>query len=245
MKSKIYTGKWFLLLGLIMLVSAAAEAQRGRGYYRRHNSYSYYRYSRPYYYNRSVVSLGFGYRPYGYYPYYRPYGYYSLGRPLIGLHLNILPRGYRTIYVGPNPYYYYNGTYYRSYRNRYETVAPPLGAQVPELPRGAQVKVIDGEKYFETNGTFYKEVITDKNEIWYEVVGVNGVLNTGQDNGAGAEKYDDQVGDTVDTLPEGSKAVVINKQKYYKSPAGLYYQEVIEGDHVYYEVVGKSDDMPQ
>ena len=80
--------------------------------------------------------------------------------------------------MGMNPYYYYNGTFYRPSANQYEVVAPPLGATVNKLPQGSTVRVINGEKYYEMNGTYYQEQLDDKDRLSYRVVGTDGVLNT-------------------------------------------------------------------
>jgi len=37
-------------------------------------------------------------------------------------------------------------------------------------------------------------------------------------------------------LPADSRVQVINQQKYFASPGGVYYKEVIEGDKIRYEV---------
>ena len=84
--------------------------------------------------------------------------------------------------MGPNPYYYFNGIFYRPHANQYQVVAPPLGAVVNKLPSGAKVRVIDGQKYYEQNGTFYKEEVDQNNRLSYKVVGTDGVLNTNPDN---------------------------------------------------------------
>ena len=48
-------------------------------------------------------------------------------------------------------------------------------------------------------------------------------------------------GTRVDQLPPGARTVVIKNEKYYLSPTGVYYQVVIEGDKVRYEVTGNSE----
>jgi len=154
--------------------------------------------------------------------------------------------------------------YYRPYNGGgYEVTAPPLGATVKRLPSGAKVTVIDGVKYYELGGTFYQEEITEKNKLRYIVVGTDGVLNTGaadDTNNDGAApntvtpdkntvtpqknattKQLPEVGTRFDKLPEGSKTVVLKKEKYFVSPAGVYYQEVIDGNTVRYEVTGNSE----
>jgi len=256
--NKYITG--FVLLCSILL-SFTATAQRHYG-----NRYGYSRnYSRPH------VSINIGrpyYRPYYSRPVYSyrrpvyraPYAYVHFG-PSIGFHINALPFGYYPFYYGGSPYYYNDGVYYRPYSGGgYEVTAPPLGASVKRLPSGAKVTVIDGVKYFELGGTFYQEEINEKNKVSYKVVGTDGVLNTGngqeiiednnEDNSIAAPQdkpvvIDNAVtpvaGTRFDKLPEGSKAVVIKKEKYYLSPAGVYYQEVIDGNTIRYEVTGSSD----
>ena len=254
------TAKFFIRLLVLSLasviISSNLNAQRGRHYERR-GYHSYY--------SRPIVSIGFGYRNYGYYPYYSPpYRYYP-GGLYFGMRIGALPFGYSSIYVGPNQFYYYDGIYYRPYGgDEYEVTAPPLGAKVPQLPRNAKAVVIDGQKYYESNGTYYKEEITDSNDMLYKVVGTNGKLNTGNnvnsdnnidDNNNSSNNSDSnnsnvqnddrgsvKIGDRVDELPADSKAVVINKQKYFQAPSGYYYQEVVDGNKIHYEVVGKSSD---
>lgn len=226
------------------IISSQLNAQRGR-YYERRGYHSYY--------SRPIVSIGIGYRNYGYYPYYSPAYRYYPGGPYFGMRLGALPFGYRSIYIGPQLFYYYNGIYYRPYGDdQYEVTAPPLGAKIPQLPRNSKVTVINGQKYYESNGTFYKEEITDNNEILYKVVGVNGQLNTddntGNNNNDNSTIQNDdrgtvKIGDRVSELPGDSKVVVINKEKYFLSPSGFYYQEVVEGNKIHYEVVGKSSDL--
>ncbi|MBK6635251.1 MAG: hypothetical protein IPG38_13930 [Chitinophagaceae bacterium] len=123
-----------LVMLFALLVSVESFAQRGRG-----------RNYKPYQYNRNQVTVHVGprynYRP-AYRPYYRPNyrpAYRSVYRsprayvhygPVFGVRVNVLPYGYNRIFVGPDPYYYNNGIYYRPYNNQYEVVAPPLHATV-------------------------------------------------------------------------------------------------------------------
>jgi hypothetical protein len=244
MKTQSYTYLFLLTLVACLVFSSASFAQRGRygydrGYHRNYYQQRNYSYSRPYIsgylnnYSYGYRNYSYGYRPGYYYPYRSSI---SLVIPPFGVRIGTLPFGYRSFYVGPNPYYYYNGNYYRPYANEYETVAPPLGAVVDELPPGAKVKVIDGQKYYELNGTYYKEETDANNKLSYTVVGTDGVLNT---DGQGNVSSEPVIGDRIDRLPGDSKAVVIQGEKLYNTPSGLYYKEVIEGNKVYYELVGK------
>jgi hypothetical protein len=255
------TAKFFFrlltLLLITVVISSNLNAQRGRRYESRSRGYHSY-------YSRPIVSIGFNYRNYGYYPYYAPAYRYYPGGLYFGMHIGALPFGYSSIYVGPHLFYYYDGIYYRSYGDdQYEVTPPPIGAKIPELPCNAKPVVIDGKKYYESNGTYYKEEITDSNDVLYKVVGIDGKLNTdntinsdNNNNGSNNNNSDSnnsntqnddrsgvKIGDRVDELPTDSKVVVINKQKYFQSPSGYYYQEVVDGNTIHYEVVGKSSDQ--
>jgi Family of unknown function (DUF6515) len=238
MNSKNFSKRLLFILGAMLIIYMGAFGQPGHHHHNGRQGYYYDRGDRYYSFNRPYVSIAFGGINYRYSRgiYYRPYGsYFSVTVPPFGIRIRVLPPGYRRIYVGPREYYYYDGIYYNPYgRDEYEVIAPPLGARVPELPRGAEVTVIDDQKYYEFNGTYYKEEITQNNEIWYSVVGTNGVLNT-----EGTSIPDNKVSDKLDKLPANSKTVVISGQKYYVAPSGEYYQEVIDGNKVHYEIVGK------
>jgi hypothetical protein len=247
MKTQRFTYLFLLTTVACLLFSLAGFSQRGRygydrGYHRNYYPQRSYSYSRPYV-SVHLNNYGYGYRNYGYgYSpgYYYPYrSSVSVVIPPFGVRIATLPYGYRSFYVGPNPYYYYNGNYYRPYANEYETVAPPLGAVVDELPPAAKVKVIDGQKYYELNGTYYQEEIDGNNELSYRVVGTDGVLNTENTGGEENIPAEPAIGDRIDKLPGDSKAVVIQGQKLYSTPSGLYYKEVIEGNKIHYELVGK------
>lgn len=252
MKRKRHTFSAIAFIAVILVFSNDISAQPGRYRYDRGHAYAYghsYRYypapvryypPRVYYSVRPYVNVIFGGMNYRYQEgyYYRPYGSeFRVVVPPFGIRVSTLPYGYNSLYVGPNPYYYYGGTFYRPYSNQYEVIAPPLGAVVNQLPTGAKVAVIDGKKYYEDNGTYYEESISNNNRLEYTVVGTDGVLNTDQSTDQNVQKGP-TVGDRFNDLPANSKAVVINGEKLYVSPSGLYYKEVIDGNRVYYEVVG-------
>jgi hypothetical protein len=203
------------------------------------------------------------YRPV-YRPIYRsPRAYVHFG-PTFGVRLNVLPYGYSRIYVDRNPYYYNEGVYYRPQaNNQYEVVAPPLGAVVNKIPSNATVTVVDGMKYYQVGGTFYRDEISENGQHNYRVVGTDGVLNTIEESTTeetmteeittedtmteevtvtedqNLNAYDEVIpamGTRVDKLPLNSKVQVINQQKYFLSPAGIYYIEVVEDDKIKYEV---------
>ena len=258
MQRKHYTMVWMLVI-VFTLVAGDLMAQRGRYYRCPYRSY-YPRFvpARPFIASRPFLSIHFGGMRYRYQHgfFYRPFGTsLSLVFPPVGIRIHTLPPGYRRVYVGPNPYYYYNGIYYRSRPDRqFEVVTPPLGAEVDRLPPGAKVAVINGEKYYELNGTYYEEMISEENELYYRVVGTDGVLNTTTEANTGgrtAEFPDEdssaaragdgllRMGDRLEQLPADAREVVIDGEKYYTTSSGYYYREVKEGNRIFYELVGK------
>lgn len=236
------------VLGLLLLAGISSFAQgrrngRDNRYHQRYNSRNHY-YARPYY-----PAYRYNYRP-AYRPYYRPVyrtAYRPIYRPIyrmpryvhygpsFGVRINVLPFGYSRIMVGTVPYFYSQGVYYRNYSSGgYEVAAPPLGAIVSQLPPGAKRTTINGQDYYELGGTFYQE----EGRGNYRVVGADGVLNTYDEE----QPVDDDplplTGSRFEQLPPDSKPVVINQQKLYVSPDGVYYQEVMDNNRIVYEVAG-------
>ncbi len=231
-----------VVTGILLLAGISSFAQRGRY---QHQRYSYSpRYHNNYYARPHYPAYRYNYyrpRPVYVRPVYRPiyrmprYVHYG---PSFGFRLSVLPFGYTRVVVGSVPYFYNQGVYYRNYSSGgYEVVAPPLGATVSVLPPGAKSTTINGEQYYELGGTFYQQ--EDRNS--YRVVGTDGVLNT-YDEDNGTQPVDDNpvplTGSRFEQLPPDSKPVVINQQKYYMSPDGVYYQEVMENNKLLYEVAG-------
>lgn len=241
-----------LIFGMVSLQQSNAYAQRpsrggGGGHissgisrgsffhsspqsYRSSRSYSRperpgYNYSTPRY--RSNYRSYYGYRP-------RYYRYYNFYRPFLGFRLNILPYGYYPFYYGNDQYYYSGGLFYRPFQNSYEVVVPPVGANVPNLPDGAQPITINGTNYYEYKGVYYTQQLTSDNKTVYVVAGKDGILNTTDglvDN--------HQVGDIVKQLPANSQEVSIKNETMYVSPDGVYYEQVVDGDNVSYQVIGR------
>lgn len=172
----------FAFLAVLITASITTQAQRGRSYYRYAKFY-------PSYGQRFIsmpgpyVSIRFGGVPYYYSGglFYRPYGsYFQVAFPPFGLRVGILPSMYHPMMIAGNPYYYANGIFYRPSASTrdYEVVQAPVGAEVPSLPAETKTMVIDGEKFYSLNGTYFKDVVKPNGELWYKVVGKNGVLNT-------------------------------------------------------------------
>ncbi len=232
------------LFSVGLINSSTAEAQRYyRNYHRNyHRGYNYHRHAYPVRVQRVVYDYYPRYvTPYRSYPYsygdgyfYRPYGStIQVVAPRIGVRVTVLPRGYRPVYMDGQVFFYSNGIFYRRADREYEVVRAPIGAELPELPDQAKVIVIDGQKYYEYDGTYFKERIRQNGEIWYEVVGKDGRLQTDR---ADAPARDVRPGSLFNELPPDCKMVIINNQKYYVSPDHDYYEEVIENNRLYYRV---------
>ncbi|MGY3053584.1 hypothetical protein ACVWYG_001784 [Pedobacter sp. UYEF25] len=190
-----------------------------------------------------VQRSSYGYSNRGYRQNYRPsyryrpayYGYYNFYRPFIGFRLNILPYGYYPFYYGDQQYYYYGGLFYRPFQNSYEVVVPPVGADVPTLPSGAKSIAINGTDYYEYKGVYYTEKVNSDNQTVYVVAGKDGVLNTSD-----GLVDTHQIGDIVKQLPPDSQEITIKNETLYISPDGVYYEQVVDGDNISYQVVGRA-----
>jgi hypothetical protein len=220
--------KNIIAAGFISIICIQASAQQ------RHDHRNEYR--RGERYNSVPRSVVIPYHNYNYHYadgyFFRPSGaYFSIVAPPIGIYINILPRGYRTVYYPGGICYWYNGAYYRPYNSGYQVIEPPVGVAVPELLIDAKPIVVNNEKLYEMDGVYYKEEISNRGDITYRVVGKQGVVKADNVNTM-------QVGETIDRLPEGCKTVVLNNQKLFVSPANVYFEEVIKGNAIAYKVVG-------
>jgi len=178
--------------------------------------------------------------------YYRNQGYYrTYYTPRIGVSIHVLPRNYYPFYFGPDQYYYSEGLYYRQMEDdNYTVVEPPIGASIEKLPDNAQSIAINGMQYYELNGVYYQPVTRDDGTLVYQIAGKDGELNV---DDAGSNQEDlPQVGDLVDSLPEGCRIIRLNGQKYYESQEGYYFQEAVDtnGDKVF-KIVGTPDEEPE
>ncbi|MFI5163140.1 MAG: DUF6515 family protein, partial [Sphingobacteriales bacterium] len=118
--------------------------------------------------------------------YFYSHGYYgSLYYPWLGLGYGFLPYGYYPFWWGDAYYYYSGGLFYQYENDQYTVVEPPVGAEVKSLPEKAQSIVIDGQQYYEMNGVYYQPVTKEDGTVTYQVAGKDGELNTGA-NGAAA-----------------------------------------------------------
>jgi hypothetical protein len=184
-----------------------------------------------------------GGRPYG--GYYNSHGYYnSFYAPHLGFRLNVLPYGYYPFYWGSSQYFYSDGLYYQYMNDQYSVVEPPVGAAINTLPENAQSIMINGIQYYELNGVYYQPITRDDGSVVYQVAGKDGELNT--DNGTNTSAMaPPQIGDMVNTLPDGCRTIRINGQKYYVSPDDYYYQDARDNNNnKVYKIVGTPSDEP-
>jgi hypothetical protein len=205
----------------------AIRGNYGRSGYRGGLRGSYFG-GRSYYRGGVRGYYGAGYR--GFYHNYRGY-YNQFYYPRLGFSLSVLPYGYYPFYWGGNPYFYSDGYYYQQNNNQYTVVEPPVGAEINQLPSDAEQITIDGQEYYESNGVYYLLITKSNGRLVYRVAGKDGELNTeagaGNSNqvvGDDAANYP-QVGDVIDELPEDSRKVTINGDKYYVTPDGVYLHE--------------------
>lgn len=211
--------------GAIMSGRSNRFAQIPRGYTSGINRFG----SRPGRNGYGIYRPGFGRA------YYRPYySYYNYYRPFLGFRIGVLPFGYYPFYFGANQFYYSGGLFYQQNNNQYEVVVPPVGAEVPNLPEDANLVTINGVDYYEYKGVYYTQSQNAEGATVYVVAGKDGILNT---DGSATEKQN--IGDVINELPEGSRAVTIKNAKYFVSPNDVYYEEIVDGNSISYRVIGK------
>jgi Family of unknown function (DUF6515) len=129
-----------------------------------------------------------------------------------GAFFNALPTGYMPIYVGGNPYYYYQGAYYEPEASGYVAVTPPIGAVVPTLPPGAEPVVVGQTVYYYAGGAFYLQ------------------------QPQGFAVVAPPLGVTVTSLPPGATPVYIRGGLYYQA-GGAYFLPNMQGGVTVYTTV--------
>ncbi len=219
----------------------------GGGYYGYNRSY--YRSSFPFFHFGPAFGFRLNVLPFGYYPfyiganpyyyyqgvYYQPYygGGYQVIAPPLGATVYQLPATAKVTVIDGQKYYTVGGTFYQEEINQNNQLS-------------YRVVGIDGVINTAGNQQPPQNFDNGNSPAPYS----NGDMNNGMNNGnnypnnntlpAPQNNAIPQIGARFDNLPQGSRQVVINKQKYYLSPAGVYYQEVVDGNTVRYEVTGNS-----
>jgi hypothetical protein len=174
--------------------------------------------------------------------YFYSHGYYgSLYFPMLGLGFGYLPYGYYPFYWGGDPYYFSDGFYYQYNNDQYTVVEPPVGASINTLPSNAQSIVINGQQYYEENGVYYSPVTNPDGTVSYQISGKDGELNT--NTSGATTVVTPKVGDMTTILPPDCRKININSKVYYVSGDGIYYQETTDSNNnKVYKIVGLEAD---
>ncbi|WP_196892121.1 DUF6515 family protein [Aureivirga marina] len=134
---------------------------------------------------RHRVVYHFPHRPRVYYHHGHPYHFYNgyfwrpnrnrfiFSVPPFGLRINFLPTGYHKVFIGPDVYFYFKGTFYKKYGEEYEVIKAPYNAVVYELPEEATEVYIGGKRFYEYNHVLYKVVRTPEGKVFKVVNYVN------------------------------------------------------------------------
>lgn len=130
-----------------------------------------------------------------------------------GTAVDVLPNGYVSVMVGPMPYYYYRGVFYRPYRRGYVVVPAPVGAWIMAPPPG-QVVMVENDPFHYYRGVFYQP-----RDGRYVVVSP-------------------PIGAFVRTVPETARSRWIDGVEY-KEYAGTYYRPAIQDGRHGYQVTSQ------
>lgn len=126
--------------------------------------------------------------------------------------VRVLPTSCLPVYYGGINYSYYNGIYYRPYRDTYVVSFPPIGLRIGILPLDCQLYTFFGRSYHYYNGSYYQPIGNE-----YEVV-------------------PPPVGALVESIPDGYEQVIINGETYYIVD-GVQYKAVVYEGEIWYEVI--------
>lgn len=172
----------FICLFLIITTMAQAQRRTDRRRYRDVPRYGYHVRALP----RQVVNVRVRGHIFHYHAglFYRPFGNsYIIVQAPIGAYVPHLPRLWFRFVLGTRVYYYYYANYYTCINdnpdNGCTVVTPPIGARIDELPEGTRKVIIDNNTYYMLGNVYYKAVVDDHGEVWYEVVGIGYIDDTG------------------------------------------------------------------
>ena len=93
-----------------------------------------------------------------------------------GATLPSLPKGYDTVYLSSQPYYYNDGTYFESTDSGYAVVSAPVGITVTSLPNQAELITVDRQQLFQVGDAYYQALYSG-NGLVYKVVEDPGAAN--------------------------------------------------------------------
>lgn len=91
--------------------------------------------------------------------------------PVRGTFFHDLPGGYRRVFIGGVPYFFFAGVWYRPYLQGYIVVGAPLGAVIPVLPPGYTAVWIGASVYYYANGVYYSSLPGGEYEVVNPPVG--------------------------------------------------------------------------
>jgi len=78
--------------------------------------------------------------------------------PHPGFRINVLPRHYRTLHLGPLTYFFMEGVFYRPDIDGYVVVPAPVGARITTLPAEAVRVTTDDITCYTYAGVYYQKV---------------------------------------------------------------------------------------
>lgn len=101
-------------------------------------------------------------------PYAQPHVQASVTTYRTGYEVRSLPSGYRTEVIAGDPYYVYNGTYYRPRSGRYVVVEAPRNRYdgrrdysretvITRLPSGYRTVTHRGVRYYQVRDSYYQQ----------------------------------------------------------------------------------------
>jgi len=132
-----------LTIGLILVLSQQTAIADNRSHGRDDGHYDKHRPSHK-------ISKHSDYRRYdGPEPHYKPYY-----KP--GYHVKPLPRGYSRVFANSLEYFFFDGFFYRPYRDNYVVVDAPIGAIITQLPRFSRLLHWHGQPYYVVGNTYYR-----------------------------------------------------------------------------------------
>jgi len=163
---------------------------------------------------------------------YRPAPFHIAGHHSFGYRINTLPRGYEIRYVRSTPYYYYDGIYYRPFRDGgYVIVRPPIGSYIASKLLDVALTAVVLNSIENT----YERIIAAQAAKDAQYYYGDGIYYRTRDNGE-YEVIDAPTGALVSQLPEDFEEVTLNGKSYYQVEDVLYKVVIIDG-HPFFEVV--------
>jgi hypothetical protein len=164
----------------------------------------------------------------------------SLYYPWLGFGFGYLPWGCYPFYWGDAEYYYGDGFYYQNDGGQYTVVEPPIGAEVKSLPNDAKPIMINGEQYYEEKGVYYLPVKKDDGTTVYQITGKDGVLNTNTAGATSETPVVGDIVNTLP--PDCRKVKLNGASYYVSEDGIYYQQTQDASGHTVYKIVALDGD---